>query len=321
MDRRGPLRILQVLATTDADDVGLAALDLHAALSRHGEAVRSVALGPGWRGGLDGLLPVLGPSTRALSARTQLRRERRWADVVLLQGPTAVEAAASRLLGGGPPAVAALDPGSFGSVAEALPATVRAVVVTTIDVSPPARDHLPAAPVVAVPMAVDVGAPPTTPAARAEARRLRGLPQDVAVVRLLDEGANPEAVGDWSAAVAAAGMVRLEPSDDVEVDLAATDVVAWPGSTDLALPPRALLTSAAAGAAVVVGRCGATTGLLEGAVLVVEAADDLSEALESLRDPEGRGVRGAGAAELVRRDHDIDATAGAWVSALADVVG
>lgn len=48
--------------------------------------LRCVALAPGTVGGLDAQVPVLGPSPRSLAARIQLRRECRWADVIVYFG-------------------------------------------------------------------------------------------------------------------------------------------------------------------------------------------------------------------------------------------
>lgn len=324
MEQRSPLRILQVLGDTDADDPGRTALDLHGALDRRGQAVRSVALGPGRRGGLDGLLPVLGPSPRSVSARTQLRRERRWADVVVLHGPVAVDAASSRWLRGGPPTVAVLDTAGLRAAAwgPAGPTQVRALVVTTSDGKLPAPDLLPGGCpcIVAVPVSVDVRAGPTTSRERAEARRMLGLDPTVAVVRLVEAGSDPAAVRRWSEEIRRAGMSVLDPSGDVEVDTAAADVVAWPGSASTALPPRELLASAASGAAAVVGGAAAAT-LVEGGALIVEDGGDVARALRPLREPGERRSRGDSAAELVRRHHDLDDVASALVEVLADVVG
>ena len=77
------LRVLQAIADTDDGDSQRFALDLHAAWALDGLEVRTVALGPGGRGGLDDIVPVLAPGTRSIAAHAQFRREARWADVVV----------------------------------------------------------------------------------------------------------------------------------------------------------------------------------------------------------------------------------------------
>ncbi len=80
------MRVLIVLSDTDRSDSSLCALDLHAGIVALGDDVRTVALGPGGRGGLDHVIPILGPSPRSPSATLQLRREQRWADIVICFG-------------------------------------------------------------------------------------------------------------------------------------------------------------------------------------------------------------------------------------------
>ncbi|MGI9577400.1 MAG: hypothetical protein ACR2OH_04330 [Microthrixaceae bacterium] len=55
--------------------------------------IRMVALAPGASGGLDGVVPVLAPSPRSLAAKLQLRREAKWADVVVYFGAETASAA------------------------------------------------------------------------------------------------------------------------------------------------------------------------------------------------------------------------------------
>lgn len=106
-DDRGPLRVLQLIGDTDADEGHRAALDLHRALVAHGLEVRTLALAPGRRGGLDGAIPVLAPSRRSWTIRRILDRECRWADVTLLQVPGALTRS-TRRRSGRPPVVAAV---------------------------------------------------------------------------------------------------------------------------------------------------------------------------------------------------------------------
>lgn len=90
----GP-RVLVVLDGTGSDAATDRALAVHRALARLGAEVRSVALGPSGDGALDGEVPVLGPSPGSLASALQLRREARWADVVVCTGVRS--ARASRL--------------------------------------------------------------------------------------------------------------------------------------------------------------------------------------------------------------------------------
>lgn len=77
------LRVLFVLSDTDRSDRNLIALELHRGLARLDLEMRTAALAPGRQGGLDDMVPALCPARRSLSAVTQLRREQRWADVVV----------------------------------------------------------------------------------------------------------------------------------------------------------------------------------------------------------------------------------------------
>lgn len=94
------VHLLIVLADTDAVDPSLSALDLHAGLAATGTEVRTVALGPGRRGGLDQLVPTLAPSPHSLASVLQLRRESAWADVVLAFGLTAARSGRRARVGG-----------------------------------------------------------------------------------------------------------------------------------------------------------------------------------------------------------------------------
>jgi hypothetical protein len=83
-------RVLQVLADTDASDLNLAAIDLHGDLTAAGLEIRTVALTQGRTGGLAAVLPAMAPGRRTVSAVTEVRREARWADLILFQGARAV---------------------------------------------------------------------------------------------------------------------------------------------------------------------------------------------------------------------------------------
>ena len=81
-----PLRLLQLVADTDAGPVQERALALHRALVERGQEVRTLALAPGRSGQLASTLPVLAPGRRSLAALTAVRAEARWADVVIFHG-------------------------------------------------------------------------------------------------------------------------------------------------------------------------------------------------------------------------------------------
>ena len=82
-----PLRVLQLVADTDADPTVDAAVELHRRLAEAGLEVRTLALTPGDRPGHESVLPMIAPSRRSLAARSGVQAERRWADVVVLHGP------------------------------------------------------------------------------------------------------------------------------------------------------------------------------------------------------------------------------------------
>lgn len=79
-------RVLQVLADPDPSPASAAAASLHRYLSAQGYEVRTLALGPGRRAGLQSDVPPMSPSHRSLAALLQFRREAVWADAVLLRG-------------------------------------------------------------------------------------------------------------------------------------------------------------------------------------------------------------------------------------------
>ena len=88
------IRVLQVLADTDATDANLAAVEVHAVLAGAGVEMRTLALGPGRRGQLAGTVPVIAPSRRSIAAHTQLHEEQRWAQVLMLRGTEVASVAA-----------------------------------------------------------------------------------------------------------------------------------------------------------------------------------------------------------------------------------
>ena len=81
--------MLLVLDDTSSGRRSDTAVHLHRGLVAHGAEVRSVALAPGGDGALDEAVPVLAPASRSLAAMLQLRREQRWADLVVCAGDVA----------------------------------------------------------------------------------------------------------------------------------------------------------------------------------------------------------------------------------------
>lgn len=80
------MRVLQLLSDTDPSVSNLAALDLHHRLSVAGYEIRTLALAPGRRGGLERDVPPLAPARRSFAAAGQVSVEARWSDLVLLHG-------------------------------------------------------------------------------------------------------------------------------------------------------------------------------------------------------------------------------------------
>ncbi|MHB1138465.1 MAG: hypothetical protein ACYC2O_05860 [Microthrixaceae bacterium] len=133
------VRVLQVLGSTDATALHLAALELHAQLASSGVAVRTLAIAPGRQGELAESIPTMAPGRRSLAAVTQLRAEQRWADVVLLQG-AAVATVAGWAGGHAVPLLALSDEPPRWAAGGRVPWAVRrlarrasAVVVATAD--------------------------------------------------------------------------------------------------------------------------------------------------------------------------------------------
>lgn len=87
-------RVLQVIGDTDPAPEHLAALELHDVIAREGLEVRTLALAPGSRGGLEDRVPAIAPARRSIAARSGLRSESRWADVIVLHAPRALTPAA-----------------------------------------------------------------------------------------------------------------------------------------------------------------------------------------------------------------------------------
>lgn len=192
----GGLRVLQVLGDTDDGDPGRVALDLHDALGPVGLEVRTVALGPGRVGGLDRMVPVLGPARRSLAAHTQLRREQRWADVVVLWGEGSAAVAALASVRGAPPTVLALGEEPHRWQHRPVPGRVRHLLgrLAGLVVTDPGSAEVLASLGLdgPVPDAIAYGVarrPPVTAAARRVARDELGLAPDGPVARWVGDPA------------------------------------------------------------------------------------------------------------------------------------
>lgn len=327
------MRVLQVLAGTDADDDALGALVLHDALAGLGVEVRTVALGPGRRGGLDTEVPVLAPSTRSPAARFQLRRERTWADVVVAVGA----AAGPALDRDGPPVV--VVPGAALGRWRDRPPSARlrrrvdgaavVVVADADDVGTVAR-VLSAAPPVAVLAAAVPDGPPVSPAARQAARGLLGLPADGAVARFAEDPRRPTV--DAAAAVAAAAsagvaLLGVSPEDRsgerAEWVAAAADVAVAVSPADGG-PPRGLLLAARDGCALVAPARGAAAGLVDERTGIPAGpeAPSLAGALALLAgDPVRRAACGGAAAARVGERYSASTRAAEWCELLRGPAG
>lgn len=85
-------RILQVITDTDRRGAQVFATDLHVALERAGQRVRTVALAPGSAGGLE--VATLGRRRLGIDTLRALRREMKSADVVVAHGSSTLPACA-----------------------------------------------------------------------------------------------------------------------------------------------------------------------------------------------------------------------------------
>jgi Glycosyltransferase Family 4 len=325
----GRARVLQVLADTDDVDDGRFALELHGRLAERGLEVRTLALGPGRRGGLEAVLPVMSPSRRSIAAHTQLRREQRWADVVVLRGerPALVAALANRA--GAPPTVLALAGDAHRWAAGPVPSRVHRLVqqglAAVVTADPAATAGLATAlgadpgDVHDIPYGVDVRPPVTTPAARRVARELLGLPADGVVARCV--GTEPDDGADLARRAAArAGVVLVTPgSGDPEVEAAAADVAVLPTRRS-AGPPLGLLAAARDGDALVAPAAGALAGLVDDTTGRVCGPDEdavVAALADLMADPHAVAAAGAAASERVRRSYGLDDVADAWADLLA----
>jgi hypothetical protein len=130
------VRVLQAVADTDPTPTNLAAVELHRTLAAQGLEMRTLALGPGRRAGLEHDVPTIAPSRRSMATRSAWRNEMRWADVVVLHGVRAMTSATvpPRSSGASLPCVLALWDeqelsGRSGRVERRARSTAAAIVV------------------------------------------------------------------------------------------------------------------------------------------------------------------------------------------------
>ena len=207
-----PRRVLQVVAVPDGAPLA-AAGELHRFLDTAGVEVRTLAAGPAPSTARPPsvVLPPMAPSARSLAALTQLRREARWADVVVLRG----RAGAFLARGAGLRAVWCVDDPARG---RAVPRRRVGATVVPVAVEGGTPDHVDVLPPVVVP-------PVRLPvAARSAARTALGAPDGAPVV-LLGAGVGPAAARSLAADAAGAGWWVVPAGADAELVLAATDVV------------------------------------------------------------------------------------------------
>ncbi|MFZ4433123.1 MAG: hypothetical protein ACOYOQ_08005 [Microthrixaceae bacterium] len=242
--------------------------------------MRTLALAPGRRGGLDADVPVLAPSRRSWALRSQLAEEQRWAEVVLLVGAAARLVGSGRLAVDGPPRL--VDDGSGPFAVPSVP------MVTTSDRAAARR---------ALGLADDVTV--WLPAGRVEDRertRAELVATDpggsVVVAPLIDEARDRSAPARWRAAA------------DVAVVTSAV------GHHPVLRPPRDLLLAAWSGLPLVAPDDAPVAGLVDESTGALADAGSLRPAIDrALAD---RSRRGAAAAARVAAFADPEAWLGVW---------
>ncbi len=148
MTRSPSLRVLQLIGDTDVLGAHLAALALHRGLVEHGIEVRTLALSPGRRGGLEQDVPAIAPNRWSLAARGQVLAESKWADVVVVHAPRALTLATlAPRRGPSPPVVVAFWESPVGptssrhSVARRIVAGAAAIVVADTESAAAVAEH------------------------------------------------------------------------------------------------------------------------------------------------------------------------------------
>ncbi|MFI5043856.1 MAG: hypothetical protein ACHQDC_03605 [Acidimicrobiales bacterium] len=261
------MRILQVVGDTDATDSALGALDLHAAWVGRSLEVRTFAIAPGRRRGLEEAIPVLAPGRRSITAHTQLRREARWADVVVLHGTPAALVAALATPRDSAALVFAVDPSIEQPSDRPLPSRLvrlGARLAGVVNTDPTAAKAVASrlgtsAPVVTIPTGVDLVRAPVGRDERRAARAALGLAD---TTRPIVRSIGAEEPTTLRSAVEGLGGHWIDGRVDPDLARAAADVVAAPTAGPTG-PPRALLLAAHAGSAVVAPDVGALADLVD----------------------------------------------------------
>ena len=324
------IRVLMVLADTDRTDANLSAIDLHGGLVRLGAEVRTVALGPGRRGGLASLVPVLGPGRRSMAAQLQLRREQAWADVVVAHGLGAARVQHRAGRGRAVPVVVVLGdemrPGAgHAATGGAWPVLAAATRVVATDAAT-AAEVASRAPVSTVLLRFGISPGDATSAAqRVAARSQLGLPADGPVLWWV--GPPGAAAADTLVGEARRrGWPVLEGGGaDDELVQAAADVAVL-GGDRVAGPPRELLRAAASGCALVAPTMVGDGELVDDTTGLAwppptgGAADAVAGTLlDTVADAGWRRERGAAARGRAQRRFSLAECVGGWWELLAEV--
>lgn len=314
-------------------------MELHHGLADAGIEVRTLALAPG-RGRFPTLsIPAMSPSPRSLAAHTQLRREQRWADVVVLRGATVAAAAGLTPVRAGPPSLLHLTDEVSAWEHGRVPARVRRYLrsgpglVVTHEGARSLAAVLGVDPtdVAVIPDGVAVSRSPDADRRRrqAAARAVLGLDAEALVVLVDGHGTEADEAGRevgrlGAVAVAAsdpgnrrgpAVEVRfgarpaLEDAPGLDVLTAAADLVLAPGA-GTAGPPLRLLRAAADGVAVVATGSGAVGGLVDEST----GWPTLVAAVAAGRPEIER--RGAAAARRVAERYDLATVTRQWIPVL-----
>ncbi|HNG24097.1 MAG TPA: hypothetical protein PLC03_09050, partial [Microthrixaceae bacterium] len=267
---------------------------------------------------------------------TQLRREQRWADVVILRGQVPAAAAGLSRMSGAPPTVLALtdEPEVWSDVP--IPSRVMrllgraaAVVVTSPSQTASAdRWHMDPADVHVIPYGVTTT--DVSDSRRVASRAALGLPADGVVAHLTRPAADDDGLRARLEGLGV-GITVIEPRDDrivhfgapepedtEELAVAAADVVVSTGP-ETSGPPWELLRGAAWGRAVIVDRWPGRAPELRGAL--AELLDDstgwtdLGDAITAGRAEIER--RGSAARRRVAERFSMPTVGAAW----ADLLG
>ena len=330
-DRGGTVRVLTVLADTDRSDPSLGALDLHGALAAAGWDVRTVALGPGRRGGLDHVVPTLSPSPRSPAAVLQLRREQAWADVVVTFGLTAARAhRATRDRGRGSVAVVThpVAPGApLGRADRRALAAAAAVVATDDDLAGALDGALGTGRGASSPLvrlALPMGEVPADPEGirRRAARDALGLAGAGPVLWWLGPGGVPEGLArgagerGWPVLGGAGGGDGRAVDDELVVAAAEVAVL---GAAESRGAPRELLRAASHGQALVASGSvcdGRLVSSATGVALGDGLPRDWQPVLDRLAVPGVRAALGRAARTAARELADAGHVVPGWLELL-----